>query len=578
MDSFNLGTYHYAVITSSSEAQRWFDIGLNWCYGFNHDEGVKCFQRALEADPDCAMAHWGISYAAGPYYNLTWREMGPVEAQEATRVCFDHVQRALACPAKSEVERRLISALGCRFQQPHPVPPEEFERWDDAYAAEMRRVHYAFPDDANVAALFVEALMMRTVRRFWNMKTGEPAPGSDTLEALAVCERSIQLADQSGGSHHPAMLHLHIHLLEMSHMPERGLHSADVLGELCPDAGHMNHMPGHIYVLCGDYDKAKTASEKAVRADGLYLAYTPNPTNYMLSCCHNLHLMMSTCMLLGQYSSARWAADKVRQLVTREVVTMPDRPKLTWTLEGYHAMKSHVLVRFGRWREIVDEPMETEPELYVVTAALQHYAKGVAFAALRQFDAAEEQREAYLDHMARRAPVERRYLNNPLRDSLAVGAELLAGEILYHRGRHEEAFWHLRRAVELDDSLSYTEPWAWMHPPRHALAALLLDQGQVEEAERVYRDDLGLSGSKVQRCTQHPDNVWTLHGLVECLKRRGESKELAVYLPKLTRALSKTDMVVSSSCLCRTAAAAQEPKKADGYRSMVMEEALSKDR
>src|SRR6185437_6414163 len=147
-------------------------------------------------------------------------------------------------------------------------------------------------------------------------------------------------------------------------------------------------------------------------------------------------------------------------------------------------------------------------------------------------------------------PPERRFLSNPTRASLAVGAALLDGELAYHQGRHEEAYGHLRQAVELDDNLSYTEPWAWMHPPRHALAALLLDQGHVEEAERVYRDDLGLS-DKVQRCTQHPNNVWALHGLVECLKRRGESEELAVYQPKLAKALAKTDMVVSSSCLCR---------------------------
>jgi tetratricopeptide (TPR) repeat protein len=209
-----------------------------------------------------------------------------------------------------------------------------------------------------------------------------------------------------------------------------------------------------------------------------------------------------------------------------------------------------VLVRFGRWRDIIDEPVVTEPDLYVVTAALQHYAKGVAFAALRQFGRAEEQRDALQEHI-RRIPPERRFLSNPTRASLAVGTALLAGELAYHQGRHDEAYGHLRGAVELDDNLSYTEPWAWMHPPRHALAALLLDQGNIEEAEQVYRDDLGLS-DKVQRCAQHPDNVWALHGLVECLKRRGDTKELADYQRKLATALAKTDMVVSSSCLCRT--------------------------
>ena len=551
MDRFNLGAYRRAVTTQSAEAQRWFDKGLNWCYGFNHDEGVKCFERALAADPDCAMALWGIAYATGPFYNLTWKEHGPVEAQNATRLCFDHVQRALALAHRAtDVERHLIAALARRFQKPHAVSPEEFEGWDDAYASAMRRVYYAFPNDPDVMALFVEALMMRTVRRLWNLKAGAPTPGSDALEALHICERSIRLADEAGMPQHPAILHLHIHLLEMSHMPERALRSADMLGAISPDAGHMNHMPGHIYVLCDDYEKAKIASQRAVRANDLYLAYADNPTNYLLSCCHDLHLMMFTCMFLGQYGSALWAADEVRRLANREAVTIPDRPKLTWTLEGYYGMKSHVLVRFGRWRDIIDEPPAVEPELYVVTAAMQHYAKGVAHAALRQFAQAEEQRAALRAHI-QRIPPERRFLSNPTRASLAVAMALLDGELAYHQGQHDDAYRHLRQAVELDDSLSYTEPWAWMHPPRHALAALLLDQGHVEEAEQVYRDDLGLSG-KVQRCVQHPDNVWALHGLVECLKRRGETTELADYQRKLTAALAKTDMAVSSSCLCRT--------------------------
>lgn len=551
MDRFKLGAYRRPISTSSTETQRWFDIGLNWCYGFNHEEGIKCFEKALETDPDCAMVHWGIAYAAGPFYNLTWKEHGEAEADRATKQCYEHVRLARAGAASaSEVERRLIEALAARFQQPHRVSPQEFERWDDAYAAAMRLVYQEFPDDHDVMALLVEALMMRTVRRLWNLKTGAPAPNSDVVEAIEVCERSIRLADEAGDAQHPAIIHLHIHLLEMSTMPERGMRSADLLGEMCPDAGHMNHMPGHIYVLCGAYEKARLASEKADRANDLYLAYANEPTYYLLGCCHDLHLMMFTCMLSGQYRPALWAADKVRGLVTREVVSLPERPKLTQTVEGYHAMKSHVLVRFGRWREIIDEADVEEPGLYVLTAAMQHYAKGVAHATLKQFAEAERQRERFHRHLERIAP-ERRFLSNPTRASLAVGAALLDGELAYHQGRHDEAYGHLRLAVELDDNLSYTEPWAWMHPPRHALAALLLDQGHAQEAEQVYRDDLGLSGT-VQRCAQHPDNVWSLHGLVECLRRRGESDELPGLQARLAGALAKADVPITSSCLCRT--------------------------
>ena len=552
MERFDLGTYSRAVSTRSPEAQRWFDIGLNWCYGFNHEEAIGCFEKVLSFDPGCAMAHWGIAYAAGPFYNLTWREHGAAEAQKAARRGYDHVRLAReAASGASPAERRLIEALAARYQKPHAVTEKDFEQWDDAYAAEMRRVHYEFPHDQDVMALFVEALMMRTVRRLWNLKTGTPAPNSDVLEALGICERAIALADKADAAPHPAILHLHIHLLEMSTMPERALRSAHRLGGMCPDAGHLNHMPAHIYVLCGMYEEAKSASEKAVRADELYLAQTDTPGyNYLVACCHDLHLMMFACMFLGQSKPALWAADKIRGVATREIIALPDRPKLTQTMEGYYAMKSHVLVRFGRWHEIIDEPMADDPALYVLTTAMQHYAKGVAHATVRDFAAADRQRELFYMHLDR-IPPERRFLSNPARASLAVGAALLDGELAYHKGRHEEAYRQLRRAVELDDNLSYTEPWAWMHPPRHALAALLLDQGHVSEAEQVYRDDLGLSGT-VQRCVQHPDNVWALHGLVECLTRRGEPDELPRMRDRLRAALAKADVPISSSCLCRT--------------------------
>ena len=551
MDRFNLGTYKRPISTSSTETQRWFDIGLNWCYGFNHEEAIGCFEKALETDAGCAMVHWGIAYAAGPFYNLTWKEHSEAEAEAAAKRSFEHVQLARAdAGSATEVERRLIEALAQRFQEPRRVSHPEFKQWDDAYAAEMRRVYYSFPDDHDVMALFVEALMMRTVRSLWNLKTGAPAPNSDVIEALNICERSMRLTDKAGIVPHPAILHLHIHLLEMSATPERAMRSADMLGEMCPDAGHMNHMPGHIYALCGEYEKAKLASEKAVRANDAYLAYANDPTYYLLGCCHDLHLLMYSCMFLGKVKPALWAADKVRSLATRSVVSRPDRPKFTQTVEGYHAMKSHVLVRFGRWQEIIDEPATEEPELYFLTAAMEHYAKGVAHATLRNFDEAERARERFHRQLAL-TPPDRRFLNNPTKASLEVGAALLDGELAYHQGRHEEAYGHLRKAVELDDNLSYTEPWAWMHPPRHALAALLLDQGHREEAEQVYRDDLGLS-SKVQRCAQHPNNVWALHGLVECLKLRGDTAELPALQMKLATALAKTDVPITSSCLCRT--------------------------
>jgi hypothetical protein len=220
------------------------------------------------------------------------------------------------------------------------------------------------------------------------------------------------------------------------------------------------------------------------------------------------------------------------------------------TTEAYYAMKMHVLVRFGRWREIIDEPRPGDPEIYKVATPMHHYARGVAYATLKDPVAADRERTLFREAVAR-VPADRKFLSNLARTTLGVGEAMLDGEVEYHTGNYEQAYAHLREAVHRDDSLNYTEPWAWMHPPRHALAALLMEQGHCAEAESVYRDDLGLSG-RVQRCTQHPDNVWALHGLVECLQRRGETDQLPVLEAKLATALAKVDVPITSSCMCRT--------------------------
>jgi len=328
------------------------------------------------------------------------------------------------------------------------------------------------------------------------------------------------------------------------------MRSADMLSKLCPDAGHMIHMPAHTYVLCGDYEKAKIASEKAIRADNMYVDYAGPFNFYTTARCHNLHMMMYACMFLGQYEPALAAAEQMCATLSIELLNAPDHPQMAITLEGYYSMKMHVLVRFGRWQDIIDGPMPDDPELYCVSTAMHHYAKGVAQANLKNFEEAEEERRLFHAAVAR-VPEDRKFFNNTAHSTLAVGEKMLDGELEYHKGKFEEAFASLRESVWRDDHLEYTEPWAWMHPPRHALAALLSEQGHFDEAEQVYRTDLGLN-SELQRCAQHPNNVWALHGFVECLGRRSDSNELPIYEVKLAKALTKTDVSVTSSCLCRT--------------------------
>jgi tetratricopeptide (TPR) repeat protein len=558
MDRFNLGGHIRAISTGSSETQRWFNLGLNWCFAFNKSEGVKCFQKALEFDPECVMAHWGIAYGCGPFYNMTWRDHSEEEANTATRIAHEHIQKArIFAHQATELENRLVDTLACRVQKPHSVQPEEFDRWDDDYAAELRRVYLQHPDDPDVAALLVEALIMRTPRRLWNVKTGLPANNSDVIEALDVCERAIELADQKGQEKHPALVHLHIHILEMSNQPERAWASATALATMCPDAGHMNHMPGHVYVLCGDYEKAKIASVKAIAANDKYLAYAGALTPYTTACAHDLLLMMHASMFMGRYEDSIGAANKLRGMLTKDVLGVKGRPRFSTSLEGYYSMAVHVMVRFGRWQEIVDAPLPDDPKLYLVSTAMHHYAKGVAYASLKQFEDAEQERRLFHDSL-RRIPPQRKVFNNSAQSILAVGEKMLDGELEYHKGNHELGYAHLRQAVDRDDNLEYIEPWAWMHPPRHALAALLAEQGHYDEAEDVCRDDLGLSG-RIQRCAQHPDNVWALHGLVECLRRRGAVEELAVAQGRLAAATALADVAIKSACMCRTTVQTGKP-------------------
>jgi len=550
VNHFNLGSHTKQITTTSDQAQYWFNMGLNWCYGFNQEEGVKCFQKALEYDSKCVMAHWGVAYGAGPFYNYAWCDFDDAEAVSATKLCFDHVNTAISLNAEaSELERLLVDALSQRFQKPNPVSQQEFNSWDDAYANAMRDVYRAYPDDHDVAALFAEAMMTRTPWKLWDVSRGVPPDNADTYEALEVVERSIALIDQGGQQQHPAILHLHIHITEMSNEPERAMRSADLLGALCPDAGHLNHMPGHTYVLCGEYEKAKKASEKAIVADDRYLAYAGPYNFYTTARCHDLHLMMYTCMFLGQYQPAMDAAVKMCETLSQDVLRNSQSAQVLHTMEGYYSMKMHVLVRFGRWQEIIDTPLPGDPNLYCASTAMHHYAKGVANAALKKFGAAEQELSLFHASVAG-IPENRKFFNNSAQATLSVGEKMLEGELEYHRGNHDIAFEHLRESVRRDDNLEYTEPWAWMHPPRHALAALLVEQGQYNEAEDIYRTDLGLN-DRLQRCAQHPDNVWALHGLVECLRQRGDTTELPLYEKKLKAALAKTDGSVKSSCLCR---------------------------
>ena len=366
MLTFDLGSRSFTVGTDVPAAQKFFDQGIKWCFGFNQEEGLACFKKGLNQDPNCAMLHWGVAYAAGPFYNMPWNDFSEPEAIECTAFCRNYLNKAIALfDSATPLERALINALSLRVQKSNIVSKPEYDAWDYAYANAMNQVNTDFPDNQFVMALCIEAMMTRTPWNLWNIKTGLPTEEADTDDALKLCEHAIRLADHLGEEQHPAILHLHIHLLEMSPEPERALSSADRLFGLCPDAGHIQHMPAHIYVLSGDYEKAKAVSEAAILADRKYLSYAGPYNFYTTARCHDLHMMIHACMMLGQFKPAMAAADEICENLPPNVIDLKDKPFITGAMEGYFAMRMHVLVRFGKWQEIIDVTMPEQVELYL---------------------------------------------------------------------------------------------------------------------------------------------------------------------------------------------------------------------
>ncbi len=426
--AYDLGSHSRPVSTASPEAQAWFDRGLVWCYGFNHEEAVRCFRRAAEADPCCAMAYWGIAYALGPNYNKDWPAFEPDELAGAVAGAHDAVEKALSlADGARPVDRALIEALRARY--PSGAPVAECSLWSDAYAAAMRRVHEAFGDDQDVASLFAEALIDRTPWQLWDLQTGQPAEGADTLEAIAVLERAMASSPQP----HPGLLHMYVHTMEMSPFPERALPAADLLRDLVPDAGHLRHMPTHIDVLCGRYREAVIGNERAIEADRKYLQREGPLNFYTLYRCHDYHFKIYGAMFLGRLEPALEAADEMVSTLSEELLRVRVPPMADW-VEAFVPMRLHVLIRFGRWSEIVDEPMPGDAELYATTTAMLHYAKGVAYAAMGDVAAAEQQQRSFAEAFAR-VPDSRYLFNNTSRDILAVASEMLERRDRVPQGR-----------------------------------------------------------------------------------------------------------------------------------------------
>lgn len=547
--SYNLGSYHRPVTTGSDAAQRWFDRGLTWTYGFNHEEAIECFSRAIEEDVNCALAYWGLAYASGPNYNKPWEFFDESDFIATVKKADDAAVEARARgKSASPIEQALIQALHSRYPSDlsRKYDQSDFKKWNQSYADAMRKVYAQYPDDLDVATLFADALMNVTPWELWDLKTGKPAPNAHTLEVKAVLERALTDPDSDK---HPGLLHMYIHLMEMSGTPEAAFPKANLLRGLVPDAGHLHHMPTHLDILCGDYESAAKWNLEAIKADQKFLSRAGRVNFYTLYRSHDYHFRIYAAMFAGQSKVALESVEGLEASLPEELLRVESPPMADW-LEGFLSVRVHVLIRFGMWEEILAMELPTDEQLFCVTTAFILYGRGIALAATGQVQAAREATEKF-EAALLEVSQSRVLFNNRCIDILQVAKTMLYGEVEYRGRNFAKAFALLENAVQLDDTLPYDEPWGWMQPTRHALGALLLEQGRTEQAEKLFKADLGFDDT-LPRALQHRNNVWSLHGYHECLVKLGKTAEARTIRNQLGTAVARADVLIESSCFCRT--------------------------
>ena len=553
-DYYNLGTYHRVITTSRKGASMWFSRGLIWCYGFNHEEAAKCFEKAVAVDNHCSMAYWGLAHSLGANYNKPWDLFIRKERQMVIQKAHNAIvwARAVAHSPGSkttDLEKALIDAQLKRYPRERAPGLPECQTWNEDYADAMAEVYAQYPGDFDVATLYAEAMMNLTPWKLWDLRTGEPCPKARTLEIQRVLETGLA---SEGGMTHPGLLHLYIHLMENSSIPEAALPAANKLRMLVPDSGHLSHMPSHIDILIGDYHNAVVANSYAIIADDKFLQREGAMNFYTLYRCHDYHFRLYSAMFSGQSAVAMDTVVKLEATISEDILRVENPPMADW-LESFLAMRVHALVRFGRWQEIIGLELPQDPDLYCVTTALTLYAKGVAYAASGDVEMANYYRDSFRASTPHVKPT-RTLFNNKCVDILGVAEAMLDGEVEYRSGNYDAAFSHLRVSIAKYDNLPFDEPWGWMQPTRHAYGALLLEQGHVAQALKVYSADLGIDDT-LPRQQRHPKNVWSLHGYHECLVKLGRKEEAIEIRPDLDQALAVADVPIKASCFCRKSAA-----------------------
>ncbi len=508
----DLGTLHVPISTAAPLAQQYFDQGLRLVFAFNHEEAINSFREAMRLDSRAAMPHWGIALALGPNINLP---MGDSQGKQA----FEAIQSALRLMGQAtQQEQSYIRALATRYSD---SPDGSRAELDAAYAVAMKTLWQEYPQDATAGTLYAEALMNLQPWDYWTI---EGRPKGHAEEIVKTLERAMAVSPD-----HPGACHYYIHAVESSSKPERALACAERLAELAPGAGHLVHMPAHIYLRLGLYEKAAEHNVHAVAVDREYLSHRSlsgiYPAGYYP---HNVHFLWAALTMQGRSREALEAAHDLETLVSWE------QARHEPALEEFTPTLTFALVRFGKWEELLVR-LKPPPEL-AYTTIIWHYGRGVALAAEQRFDEARREHQNLVGAVSR-LPENRTVGVVPVVQLAKIAERVVAGEIAAREGRLDDAIKALEEGTVLEDAVRYYEPPLWHIPVRHSLGAVLLEAGRAVDAERIYRQDL----------KQHPHNGWALLGLEESLKAQHRDAEAADIHKKFKEAWASADITLAAS-------------------------------
>jgi len=518
----NLGKHQFPVTTKSKEAQLFINQGVNLAYAFNHAEAGRAFREAARLDPNLAMAYWGEALVLGPNINAAMDPNSEAKARELS-------QKAVALKAKATPrEQAYIDALAERYSG---NASDRVAR-DHAYAAAMRKVQERFPDDLDAATMYAESMMDLRPWGYWS-RDGQPYEG--TADVVALIEKIIERNPL-----HPGALHLYIHLMESTDVVEKAEGAADRLQTLMPAAGHMVHMPAHIFQRVGRYADAARSNELAILADEDYISQCQAQGLYPMGYYpHNIHFLWFAASADGRSKLAIEAARKTATKVQDETL------KQVPLLAIFRAVPYYALTRFGMWDEMLREPQP--PEFSPYLTGVWHYSRGVAFVAKGQLESADKELAAVKETLKSEVLNQPLFSPNTGRAVLSIAPEVLAGQIAAARKDYDTAVAHLERAVRLEDALVYTEPAEWHYPPRHALGAVLLEAKRPAEAETVYWQDL----------KRNRNNGWALFGLRQALLAQGKKNDAALVEARFKKAWARADIDITDSRFGRQQATAQ---------------------